>query len=115
MKAVGIYVGILRSDLGLSQDELAQKVHISEKTLRNLESGKHEPKVTKLEEIITLVRGSWLHVNQLIRSGTPELARQLANDVIAGKGFTEEQRTLLEGLTPEQKAALLSVARQMQQ
>lgn len=80
MKLVGLYVGILRVDLGLSQEELAQKVHISEKTLRNLESGKHEPKVTKLEEIVNLVHGSWVHVKQLLGSGEPELARQLAKE-----------------------------------
>lgn len=115
MKAVGVYVGVLRTEQGITQEAMAQRAGISEKTLRNLESGRHEPKLTKLADIVELLRGSTTHVAELMRpSATVERARILAREALSGAGFTDEQRAFLEGLTPEQKAALLSVARQMQ-
>lgn len=116
MDLVGVYISTLRSANGLSQPDLAAKIGVHERTVRNTESGKHEPKPTDLAIILDLLHGSWIHVAQLMRPGaTRELAEKLAKDVIDGRGFTEEQRAFLEGLTPEQKAALLSVARQMGQ
>lgn len=116
MELVGVYLSALRSANGLSQPQLAEKIGVHERTVRNLETGRHEPKPTDLAEILDLLHGSWIHVSQLLRPGaTKALAEKLAKDASEGKGFTEEQRAFLEGLTPEQKAALLSVAHQMQQ
>lgn len=116
MRLVGAYVGALRTANGLTQPELAEKVGISEKTVRNIESGRHEPKTTVLDTILDLLHGSWAHVAQLLRPGANrDLAERLAKEAIGGESFTDEQRVFLEGLTPDQKDAILRVARQMQQ
>lgn len=115
MDLVGTYISALRTLTGLSQPELAAKVGVSERTLRNLETGKHQPKPSDLAQILEQLHGSWAHVAQLLRPGaTQSMAERLAKDVHDGVGFTEEQLIFLESLTPEQKAALLTVARQMQ-
>jgi transcriptional regulator with XRE-family HTH domain len=115
MKAVGIYVGSLRQNAGLTQEQLANKAGISEKTLRNLESGRHEPKLTKLAEIVDIVRGSWVHVALLLKNdATIEQARRFINEAISGNGLTDEERVYIENLNPSQKKALIDLARQMQ-
>jgi transcriptional regulator with XRE-family HTH domain len=116
MDLVGTYISTLRSATGLSQPDLAAKIGVHERTIRNMERGTHEPKPTDLALVLEILHGSWIHISQLLSpSATKALAEQLAKDVIDGRGFTEEQRIFLETLTPEQKAALLSVARQMRQ
>lgn len=78
MQAIGVYVRELRTQSGLTQEELACKVGLSEKSIRNLEKGAHEPKLTKLAEIVMLVRGSAAHLARLMDpSASPELATQL--------------------------------------
>jgi DNA-binding XRE family transcriptional regulator len=115
MKAIGVYVRILRDDCQLTQAELADQVSLSEKSVRNIENGTHEPKITKLVEIVALLRGSTAHIARLMPpSASIELARTLASEVIGKTGFTDEQREYLENLTPAQKRALLSVAQEMQ-
>lgn len=115
MEMVGAYVSLLRGASGLTQPELAAKIGVSEKTIRNLESGRHEPKPTDLALVLNLLRGSWVHVAQLLQpSATKTLVERLAMEAIDGQGFTDEQRAFLENLTPDQKAAILAVARQMQ-
>lgn len=115
MELVGAYISALRSATGLSQPELALKVGVSERTVRNLESGKHEPKPSDLAQILDLIHGSWLHVAQLLRpDASIATVERLVRDIQDGRGFTEEQLAFLEKLTPDQRADLLSVARQMQ-
>lgn len=116
MELVGEYVSLLRSASRLTQVELADKIGVHVRTVRNLESGRHEPKPTDLAAVLELLHGSWVHVAQLLQpSATKTLVERLAREAISGQGFTDEQRALLEGLTPDQKAAILTVARQMQQ
>lgn len=116
MEAIGVYVRTLRDERGFTQEGLARLVGISEKTMRNLESGRHDPKIETLAQIVTLVRGSLAHVGRLMDPSAPiELARQLADEVLSNGGFTDEQRVYLESLTPDQKRALLTVAREMKQ
>lgn len=114
MEMVGAYISALRNARGLTQPELAEKIGIHVRTVRNIESGRHEPKPTDLDTALNLLQGSWIHVSQLLRPGaTRELAERLAKEATEGEGFTDEQRAFLEGLTPAQKDALLRVARQM--
>lgn len=116
MEAIGVYVRALRTESGLTQEALAREVSLSEKSIRNLENGTHEPKVTKLGEIIKLLRGSAVHVAQLMDpAASINQALELADEIIKQTGFTDDQRRYLEGLTPSQKQALLTVAREMQQ
>lgn len=116
MEYVGAYISELRSANGLTQPELAAKIGVHERTVRNMESGRHESKPTDLAAALDLLHGSWIHVAQLLRSSADAaLARKLAADAVKGTGFTDEQRAFLENLTPDQKAALLSVAHQMRQ
>lgn len=116
MDYVGVYVAALRDSKGLTQPDFALKVGVSERTVRNIEAGRHAPRTTDLDNILDYLQGSWTHVEQLLRPGaTKALAQKLAQDVINGTGFTSSERSLLENLSPEQKAALLTVARQMRQ
>lgn len=113
MKAIGLYVGILRIECGLTQEQLAQKVHVSEKTVRNLESGRHEPKVTKLGEIVALVRGSAAHIARLMDPAAGiELARMLANEVIKNPNLATEETELvikLSGLKGHRRQTAIQV------
>jgi transcriptional regulator with XRE-family HTH domain len=114
MEYVGEYVSELRGLRGLNQAQLAEKIGVHERTVRNLETAKHEPKPSDLDTALAFLQGSWAHVAQLMRPGaTLDLARRLAHEAFSGVGFTEEQRLFLENLTPEQKKTLLDVARQM--
>ena len=105
MDYVGTYVATLRDARGLTQPDFAL-----------LEAGRHAPRTTDLDTILHYLQGNWTHVEQLLRpDASKALAQRLAQEIINGTGFTSEQRSLLENLTPEQKAALLTVARQMRQ
>lgn len=52
MEAIGVYVRTLRDQRGFTQEGLAALVGISEKTMRNLESGRHDPKIETLAQIV---------------------------------------------------------------
>lgn len=114
MKVVGAYVRALRDDCGMTQIDLAVAAKLSEKTIRNLESGRHDPKIEKLAEIVQIVKGSILHLAQLMHpDATLDVAKRLVNEVRSGTGFTDDQRMVLENLSPEQKDAVMRVAQQM--
>lgn len=117
MKAIGLYVGILRIECGLTQDQLAVAAHISPKTVRNLESGRHEPKVTKLGEIVALVRGSAAHIARLMDPmASIELARMLANEVINNPNLATEETELvskLSGLKGQRRQTAIQVLRDL--
>lgn len=116
MELVGVYISTLRGARGVSQIELADRVGLSEKTIRNIEAARHALKLDDLDSILEVIGGTWSHIMQLAQPRADEgLARQLAEIAYAGDGFTEEERAYLEGLTPAQKRALLAVARQMKQ
>jgi DNA-binding XRE family transcriptional regulator len=116
MEAIGVYVRTLRDKHGLTQEGLAGLVGISEKTMRNLESGRHDPKIETLAKIVAQVQGSLAHVARLMDpAATVEQARDLAIEALSDGGFTDEQRAYLESLTADQKRALLAVAREMKQ
>lgn len=116
MEAIGVYVRTLRDRRGFTQEGLAGLVGISEKTMRNLESGRHDPKIETLAQIVVQIRGSLAHIARLMDPAAPiSLALELAGEALSDGGFTDEQRAYLESLTPEQKRVLLSVAREMKQ
>ncbi len=51
MDYVGVYVAALRDSKGLTQPDFALKVGVSERTVRNIEAGRHAPRTTDLDNI----------------------------------------------------------------
>lgn len=116
MDAIGIYVRDLRKDCGYNQADLARITGISEKTIRNIESGRHDSKIDSIAEVVAAIRGSMVHVGRLMAKGATEsLAHQLAQEVIQKTGFTDAQREYLESLPHDQKVALLEMIEKLKQ
>lgn len=115
MEAVGVYVRTLRDLRGMNQEALARAIGVHVRTIRNMESAKHASKPADLDAALKHLKGSWAHIARLMPPDAKlDLARELAQEAFSETGFTEEERSYLEGLTPEQKDALITVARQMQ-
>ena len=115
MAAVGTYINFLREDQGLTLLEVGNAIDMSDRIVSAWEKGRHQPKVEQLFNLVNHLGGVWDDVTILMRKGAKkEEALELAKRRRAGdKGFTPEEKAYLESLSPEQKAALLAVARQM--
>lgn len=115
MAAVGEYIRYLREDQGLTLQEVGTAIDMSDRIVSAWEKGRHQPKVEQLFNLVTFLGGVWDDVTILIRRGAKkEEALVLAKRRRSGdRGFSAEEKAYLESLSPEQKAALLAVARQM--
>lgn len=117
MKRVGVYVAILRAQKQLTQPDLADRVDLSLRTIRNIEAGRHDPKTLALFRAVKdILGGSWDHIAELLKpEATIERARELAKRAIDGDVITDDERSFLESLTPEQRKLLLDAARGLKQ
>lgn len=114
MEAVGAYIATLRERRGYTQSLFAEKMHISERGLRDWEKGRTAPDVAALQLLLEQLKGSWSHIAVLAREeSTVEDGRAYAERQAAGVGLTDEQRAFIENLDPDQIAALVAVAEQM--
>lgn len=116
MDAVGVYIAVLRKGRGYTQPELADKLEVSERALRDWEAGRHDPKISELAKLLDLISGSWFHVAHLMREGAtvPE-GRNLAQAQLQGAELTDEQRSLILNLDPDSRALVFEVAARMKQ
>lgn len=71
----------LRRDQGLTQEELAGKIHVTRQAVSNWENGKNLP---DLETLIVISRTFQLSLDQLILGGT-EMTDKLISDASATK------------------------------
>jgi transcriptional regulator with XRE-family HTH domain len=117
MKRVGIYIAELRTHKDLTQLELAEQVDLSLRTVRNIEAGRHDPKTMALFRAVKdILGGSWDHIAELLKpDATVERARDLARRAIDGDVISDDERSFLESLTPEQRKSLLDAARRLKQ
>lgn len=113
MTHVGIYIATLRTGR-FSQEEIAKRIGVSEKIVRAWEKGVHEPKVSLMNALLSILQGSWDDVKRLmLEDANDTMAREMAKQRLKGAGLTDEQRAFLESLNPDQREALLAFARQM--
>lgn len=115
MATVGIYLKYLREDQGLTQEQAGDAIGMSDRIVSAWEKGRHQPKVEQLYALVEYLGGVWDDITILMRKGSrKDEALELAKRRRSGdRGFSGEERAYLESLSPEQKAALLAVARQM--
>jgi Predicted transcriptional regulators len=114
MEAVGIYFLELRQAQGLSQQDVADEVGVSDRIVSAWEKGKHVPKIDVMPKLLQRLRGSWDDVKRLmLEDANDTMAREMAKQRLKGAGLTDEQRAFLESLNPDQREALLAFARQM--
>lgn len=115
MSAVGVYIKYLREDQDMTLLEVGNAIDMSDRIVSAWEKGRHQPKFEQLYNLVDHLGGVWDDITILMRKGAKkEEALELAKRRRAGdKGFSPEERAYLESLSPEQKAALLAVARQM--
>lgn len=92
--SIGNNIKTKRTELGLSQEVLAEKLHISQATLSNIEVGKSTPDVILLQQIAdvletdinTLLDGKTIFVNNTNQSGGvgyAEVVNQFSEKLIA--------------------------------
>ena len=113
MDAIGAYLAALRDGRGLTQHAFAEDLGVSERSLREWEKGRTAPDVNTLSDLLAKLKGSWMHVFMLTKEdATPEQAKTLAHRQVQGN-LTDDQRTFIENLDPDQLAALIAVAEQM--
>ena len=77
---VGKFIGSLRRERGMTQEELGERLGVTNKTVSRWETGKYMPDVDKLLELAGLLGVS---VNELLsgeRLGTPERAAEKAEE-----------------------------------
>ena len=50
-KAIGLRISTIRKELGLTQKELAEKLHVSDKSVSKWETGTHFPDIAIMEDL----------------------------------------------------------------
>jgi transcriptional regulator with XRE-family HTH domain len=106
---VGVYVRTLRERRSITQIELAQALKLSERTIRNLELGKHSMRLADLQRVFRAIGGSWEHITILMNGHTsPAQAAELASRVV----LTEDQYATLAELPADEKNLLFQMADQ---
>ena len=113
--AVGVYLGEIRRGRDLTQEELARQLKVSIRTVRNIETGAHPPQSDTLLNVIDILQASPHHVARLRRAAaTTELAKYLAQLLLAGRSLSDEDIRALETMTSEQLRALIGFAGQFE-
>lgn len=113
--AVGAYLGEIRRGRDLTQEELAKQLKVSVRTIRNIEKGTHPPQSDTLLSMIDTLEASPHHVARLKRdTGTTELAKYLAQLLLAGRSPSDEQIRVLETMSSDQLRALIDFAGQIE-
>jgi transcriptional regulator with XRE-family HTH domain len=113
MDAIGAYLAALRDGRGLTQHAFAEDLGVSERSLREWEKGRTAPDVNTLSDLLAKLKGSWMHVFMLTKEGaTIDQAKGLARRQVQDN-LTDDMRTFIENLDPDQLAALIAVAEQM--
>ena len=114
MTAVGVYLQELREAQRLTLKAVAESLGVSDRIVSAWEKGEHTPKIDVMPKLLARLRGAWEDVSVLMGEGaSEEAARDLAQRRLGGGHLTDEQRAFIEGLSPDQLAAILAVAKQM--
>lgn len=119
MVAVGTYLRTLRDKQGWSQDYVAKKIGVSQKTIERWEAGSHEPGITTLQPYVELVQGSLLRVMNFLLDpeAKPEAGRDAAYKDQAKQIVTgDEERALmvqLASLSGERRRLAIDLIRQL--
>lgn len=82
MQAAGVYLATIRHERGLTQQDVADKLQVDIKSIRNWEHGKKEPSSLSLAGFIALIEGNPEDVQALMIDdrASPELGRKKAQD-----------------------------------
>lgn len=115
MNAIGEYLKTLRTEQNKTLDAIAEAIAVSDRIISAWEKGRYDVRVGVMNDLLLELNGSWADIeNMQAKRMTPEQGRALAlRRIREGRGFTADQRALLEDLPQEQKEALLQVANQM--
>lgn len=115
MATVGAYLQELRNAQNLTLKAVADGLGVSDRIVSAWEKGEHAPKIDVMPGLLKKLRGAWEDVSRLMAEELSEAeARDIAKRRLAWGGLTDEQKAFLEQLTPDQRDALLTFARQMQ-
>ena len=70
----GRIIALRRGELQMTQAQLAERAGVGERTIRNLESGKHIPQPIKLHAIATALEMEPAELRRILSSGNGEAA-----------------------------------------
>lgn len=113
--AVGVYLGEVRRGRNLTQQEVAAKLDVSVRTIRNIETGAHPPQSNTLLDLVEFLQASPHHVARLKRAtATTELAMYLARLLLANRSPSDEDIQRLESMSSDQLRALIGFAGQFE-
>lgn len=90
--SIGSNIKTKRSELGLSQEVLAEKLHVSQATLSNIEANKSVPDVILLQQIAEILD---TNINELLDGKTVFVNNNNQN---GGVGYAEVVNQLSEKL-----------------
>ena len=125
MIAAGMYLRTLREGRGMSRKEIAAALKTSPSQIERIENGEQETRGSLLFGFVDAVRGSAEHVQRLLLSAEASenegerLARSWLGEIVDAlkplpeEGLTPDEQAIISRLTPQQRAAVVEVARQM--
>jgi len=115
MNAIGVYLKTLRTEQQKTLDAIAEAIAVSDRIISAWEKGRYDVRIGVMNDLLHELNGSWADIEAIqSKHMTDEQGRALAlRRIREGRGFTADQRALLEDLPQEQKEALLQVANQM--
>lgn len=106
MRQAGEYIRQLRREYGWTQQQLAAAVGVDVRSVGRWERGENRPPADHLARMMALLRGSLDHVSGLLSDDPVETDAQVYE-------LTDEERRLIEALSPLQRQALIQVAQAM--
>ncbi len=111
-----------RVQLGLTQREMADKIHLSEKAWQNIENGITKLDIDRLNEIATVLEMSLMdlinsqesfYINQLSNEHSQVGVGFLAKDVVINNDVSEKERALFEKMLAEKDRQIEDMRKDM--
>ena len=90
-KEIGHKISTTRKRLGITQKELAEKLHVSDKTVSKWETGTHFPDITIMEELATTLEIDVVELLGLENASAEETINKIAVASIEEKNIIAKQ------------------------
>ena len=90
-KEIGHKISTTRKRLGITQKELAEKLHVSDKTVSKWETGTHFPDITIMEELATTLEIDVVELLGLENASADETINKIAVASIEEKNIIAKQ------------------------
>lgn len=106
MNKMGVLLTELRRDFGMTQKNLAKKIHVSVGTISNYEKGVHNPDVDKLMDLADIFN---VTTDYLLGRCVSRFSPDVFTEAVAGNVTADDLIKIIKQLTPNHRDALLLI------